>query len=55
MLASVAAGLSSDLGRSAARLNEGLTIVHPDPSTKPAYDAAYEKYHQLFKHLRPLF
>jgi len=55
MLASVAAGFSSDLGRSAARLNEGLRIVHPDPSKKPAYDAAYEKYQQLFKHLRPLF
>ena len=55
MLASVAAGLSSDLGLSAARLNEGLKIVHPDPSKKPAYDAAYEKYHQLFKYLRPLF
>jgi xylulokinase len=55
MLASVAAGQSSDLGQSAARLNEGLKVVHPDPSKKAAYDAAYEKYHQLFKHLRPLF
>jgi xylulokinase len=55
MLASVAAGRSSDLGQSAERLNQGLTIVHPDPSKKPAYDAAYEKYHQLFNHLRPLF
>ncbi|MBL8905259.1 MAG: xylulokinase, partial [Rhizobiales bacterium] len=55
MLASVAAGLSSDLGQSAAKLNEGLKVVHPEPSKKPAYDAAYEKYHQLFKHLRPLF
>lgn len=55
MLASVAAGLSSDLGQSAAKLNEGLKIVPPDPSKKAAYDAAYEKYHQLFKHLRPLF
>lgn len=55
MLASVAAGLSSDLGRPAAKLNEGLKVVHPDPSKKAVYDAAYDKYHQLFKHLRPLF
>lgn len=55
MLASVAAGLSSDLGQSAAKVNEGLKIVQPDPSKKAAYDAAYEKYHQLFRHLRPLF
>lgn len=55
MLASVAAGFSSDLGQSAAKLNEGLKVVHPDPSKKPAYDAAYSKYHQLFKHLSPLF
>jgi xylulokinase len=55
MLAGVAAGQSSDLGQSAAKLNEGLKVVHPDPSKKPAYDAAYEKYYQLFKYLRPLF
>ena len=55
MLGSVAAGLAPDLGQSALRLNEGLKIVHPNPAQKAAYDAAYEKYHQLFKHLRPLF
>jgi xylulokinase len=55
MLASVAAGFAPDLARQSDALSASLTAVMPNPALKDAYDAAYAKYRQLFRRLRPLF
>jgi xylulokinase len=55
MLAGVAVGAFRDLAEADAALVRPVARFHPDPATRPAYDAAYDRYVRLFDALRPEF
>jgi xylulokinase len=55
LLAAVAGGAARDLPEAVAALSDGHTDLEPDPRQADAYDAAHDRYRQLFGALRPLF
>ena len=55
MLAGVAAGVFRDLEDGARAMVAVHKRYEPDPTTHPAYEAAYGTYRELFEALRPLF
>jgi sugar (pentulose or hexulose) kinase len=55
MLAGVAAGVYPDLVAASAAMIRVERRYEPDPTTRAAYDAAYDRYVRLFEALRPMF
>ena len=55
LLAAVAGGIARDLAEAVGALTDGHIDIEPDPSQADAYDAAHDRYRQLFGALRPLF
>jgi xylulokinase len=55
MLAGVAAGVFPDLATAGAAMVAVRDRYEPNPATRPAYDAADERYLKLFEALRPVF
>jgi xylulokinase len=55
MLAGVASGAFPDLAAAGATMVRIERRYEPDPTTRAAYDAAYDRYVRLFDALRPMF
>jgi xylulokinase len=55
LLAGVASGAIGDLAQAAARLDQGLDVIEPNPRSRAAYEDAYQRYGDLFRSLKPLF
>jgi len=55
LLAAVAGGVARDLSEAVGALSDGHTDIAPDRRQADAYDAAHDRYRQLFSALRPLF
>lgn len=55
LLAAVAGGIARDLKEAVGALSGGHTDIAPDRRQADVYDAAHDRYRQLFGALRPLF
>ena len=55
LLAAVAVGIEPDIAKAAEMVGGISDTVEPDGETKPAYDAAYGTYRNLFEALKPMF
>jgi xylulokinase len=55
MLATVAAGLHSDLGSCVGALSKAGETLEPNPLNRAVYDESYSAYRRLFNSLRPMY